>query len=212
MTFAQWVEAVHGPPGWVSTGRSGARPQDMTFSGWAAVLPGATVRDLQELRREARQATSQMRDAEAASSFGERLEPPPLALLLQEMRERDEGWADESCQMPPPARDWPDGMKHPLPSEQSAAQVDAMVSCLPRSELEILPRYLDFGIGRALMVLKAGATADYMARDWIGRIWWDDADGRYGVVVRCSGVAVDVMYAPSLSELIDTVCGTYGWD
>jgi hypothetical protein len=142
------------------------------------------------------------------------LEPSAFTELLAQMRERDEGWGDESCQLPPPppARDWPDGMKHPLSSEQSASQVDAMVSCLPRSELEILPRYLDFGIGRALMVLKAGATADYMARGWIGRIWWDDANGRYGVVVRFAGSPVDVMYAPSLSELIDTVCGTYGWD
>ena len=201
MTFAQWVAAVNGQPGCGLF--AGTRPQDFTFGEWAAALPGVTVRDLRALQREARQLEAVSLPAEVAASFGE---------LLQEMRDRDEGWADESCLIPPPARDWPDGMKHPLSSEQSASQVDAMVSCLPRSELEILPRYLDFGIGRALMVLKAGATADYMARDWIGRIWWDDANGRYGVVVRCSGVAVDVMYAPSLSELIDTVCGTYGWD
>jgi hypothetical protein len=142
------------------------------------------------------------------------LEPSAFTELLAQMRERDEGWGDESCQLPPPppASDWPDGHKLPLPSELSAAETDAAVSSLPRSGVEILPGYLSFGTGRALMVLKAGASAEYLARGWLGRIWWDGANGRYGVVVRFAGSPVDVMYAPSLSELIDTVCGTYGWD
>jgi hypothetical protein len=125
-----------------------------------------------------------------------------------------EGWPGESCFLPPPpATDWPDGHRLPLPSETSAAQADAGVSLLPRSGLEIHPGHASGpGLARALAALASGATAEYMARGWAGRHWRTGPRGRCGMVVRYCGFAVDVMYAESLSELIDTVCATYGWD
>lgn len=136
--------------------------------------------------------------------------PEAFGELLEQAIGQDSGWAGESCAWPAPAPDWPDGHGLRLPAERSAALADAQVSALPCSGCEIFPG--GSGLARALAALHGGAAVRYMARGWMARIWREGPGGRYGAVVLVAGSAVDVMYAESLSELIDTVCGTYGWD